>query len=446
MTGELAGKVLVARSLLAIVSFDTTTAATLAEDALAIARDLDDDRLEARSLYGLGFAAMLDGKPTRLLDDALAKARLVGDPAVVVFSLQGLGIAHMWQDPSKARSDLEEAERAAIDIGNWVGVNNARGNLAAVLWYLGDLGGAETLCQQVLKRAAETRYHNNTAMVLCYQAFIYAEAGRNAEALDTSERAQAAAGTAGVNLFDTPVAAARSMVALSAGDQPQALALGRDALAASIPAARLYALPVLVEAELAGHRTIEASGHLDELLNMARAAGWRFYLAWAHNLHARLKRLQGDPVAAMTIGHEALNAAVAVSARCRLADALETLAGIDADLDSAEAAARLFGAAERLRFETGYRFGDPRRDDLDALRTALGEQAFQACYEEGRSLGLEEAIAYAQRVVANGNGPRPVGPASPPPRSEWPSCSRTDCPTPTSAAACCARPAPCKPI
>jgi predicted ATPase/class 3 adenylate cyclase/DNA-binding CsgD family transcriptional regulator len=398
VTRDLAAKVLAARSLLAMVSFDTAAAATLAEDALTIARDLDDDRLEARSLYALGFAEMLDGKPTQFLEDALAKARLVGDRPVVVGALQGLGIAQMWQDPSKARSYLEEAERAAIEIGNWVAVNNTRGNLAAVMWYLGDLDGAETLCQQVLERAAETGDHNNTAMVLCYQAFIYAEAGRSAEALDTAERAQGAAGTAGVNLFDTHVAVARSMVALSGGDQPLALALGQDALtAAHIPAARIYALPVLVEAELAGDMTIEASGHVNELLNMARAAGWGFHLAWALNLTARLRRIQGDPVAALMIGHEALGAALAVSARCRLVDALETLAGIDADVDS-ERGARLLGAADTLRLETGYRLGDPRRDDdLDALRAALGDDAFQAAYDEGGSLSLDEAIAYARR-------------------------------------------------
>ena len=54
--------------------------------------------------------------------------------------------------------------------------------------------------------------------------------------------------------------------------------------------------------------TAEASNHLDELLDTARAANYSFHLAWALNLTAQLKRIQGDPVAALTIGHEALKA------------------------------------------------------------------------------------------------------------------------------------------
>jgi DNA-binding CsgD family transcriptional regulator len=38
-----------------------------------------------------------------------------------------------------------------------------------------------------------------------------------------------------------------------------------------------------------------------------------------------------------------------------------------------------------------------RDADLDAVRAALGDDGFQAAYDQGRSLSLDEAIAFAQR-------------------------------------------------
>jgi predicted ATPase/class 3 adenylate cyclase/DNA-binding CsgD family transcriptional regulator len=399
MTAALAAKVLVARSLLAVVSFDTGTAAAMAEAGLALAREIGDDKLEARLQCCLGLTALFDGQSAEILDDAVSLARRVDDRPTEVMALQALGIAYMFVDPSKARSYLEEAAHVAQEIGNWVAVNNALGNLAAVLWYLGDLDGAATLCKRVLEQAAETGDQNNTAMVLTYQAFVYAETDQGADALGAADRAEAAAKAAGVKLFDTHVAVARSQVALSAGDERLAVALGRDALAAAaIPASRMYALPVLVEAELAAGMTAEASGHLEELLAMARAASYGFPLAWASILHSRLKRLQGDHVAALAIGYDALDAVESVSARCRLVDVFETIAGIECDLHIPRESARLLGAAEMLRLETGYRRGRARRDvDLDVVRTVLGNDAFEADFDEGRSLSLDEAIAYARR-------------------------------------------------
>jgi hypothetical protein len=120
----------------------------------------------------------------------------------------------------------------------------------------------------VLEEAAETGDHNNTAMVLWYRGAVHAESDQQPEALATADRLEAAAGTTGVNLFDTHVAVVRSLVALSAGDQRLALRFGRDALAAAaIPASRMCALPVLAENEVAAGMTTEASNHIVEFLS-----------------------------------------------------------------------------------------------------------------------------------------------------------------------------------
>jgi DNA-binding CsgD family transcriptional regulator len=77
---------------------------------------------------------------------------------------------------------------------------------------------------------------------------------------------------------------------------------------------------------------------------------------------------------------------------------LEILAGIASDLDNSEEAARLYGAASALREVTCYaRCVSEREADLEALLRALGDQAFQEAFDQGRSLSLNEAIIFAQR-------------------------------------------------
>jgi hypothetical protein len=75
-------------------------------------------------------------------------------------------------------------------------------------------------------------------------------------------------------------------------------------------------------------------------------------------------------------------------------------------------APRLFGAAQQLRDETGYRRCVSERDtDLDALRSALGDDAFYQSYDEGCALTLDEAIAYDWESPAAKTSP-PKGPGN----------------------------------
>jgi tetratricopeptide (TPR) repeat protein len=78
---------------------------------------------------------------------------------------------------------------------------------------------------------------------------------------------------------------------------------------------------------------------------------------------------------------------------------LEGLAGVAAAQEQPERAARLFGAAEALREVIGeplapaYRAAHER--DVAAVRALLGDATFEAAWAEGRSMTLEQAIAYA---------------------------------------------------
>jgi DNA-binding NarL/FixJ family response regulator len=82
-------------------------------------------------------------------------------------------------------------------------------------------------------------------------------------------------------------------------------------------------------------------------------------------------------------------------------DGLECLAHVAGDAGSHREAARLFGAGHAARLQAGV----PRLTTLDAdhdlrlaaVREALGESDFQAAWDEGAALTIEEAIAYARR-------------------------------------------------
>jgi predicted ATPase/DNA-binding CsgD family transcriptional regulator len=80
-----------------------------------------------------------------------------------------------------------------------------------------------------------------------------------------------------------------------------------------------------------------------------------------------------------------------------LASSLEGFAGLAVAEGRLAAAARLLGAASVLREGLIDHFfsGRPARDELETARARLGRQAYDAAWEDGRSLTLEAALAYA---------------------------------------------------
>ena len=78
---------------------------------------------------------------------------------------------------------------------------------------------------------------------------------------------------------------------------------------------------------------------------------------------------------------------------------LERLAGVFMVRGQAEKAVRLFGAAAALRASIGSVIDSVDqanyKRNLNSLRTKLGKERFTAAWEEGRTITIEQAIAYA---------------------------------------------------
>jgi DNA-binding CsgD family transcriptional regulator len=124
-----------------------------------------------------------------------------------------------------------------------------------------------------------------------------------------------------------------------------------------------------------------------------------------------LTRLEGDLAAAEQLGHEALAEQHRDGFRPQLVHTLEALAGLAAAQGSNLECARLAGAAQSLRDEMGYVLRWPheavlRETDFGTARAAIGDDAFDSAFADGRTLDEESAVAYAQR--ARGERKRPA--------------------------------------
>jgi predicted ATPase/transcriptional regulator with XRE-family HTH domain len=78
---------------------------------------------------------------------------------------------------------------------------------------------------------------------------------------------------------------------------------------------------------------------------------------------------------------------------------LEGMAGVAAARREPERAARLFGVADAIRTRMGVRVRPTDRafyeHNVRALRNELGEERFAAAWNDGQSMSLEDAVAYA---------------------------------------------------
>jgi non-specific serine/threonine protein kinase len=117
------------------------------------------------------------------------------------------------------------------------------------------------------------------------------------------------------------------------------------------------------------------------------------------NSFGRVTHSEGDYASAQSYCHRSLTIAEEVSDKWMLAVTLSDLAVLAAAEKAVDRAACLWGAAQRLRGETGAAVLPVDRVDyersLEVARGQLGERAFLAALAAGRSMSLQEAAAYA---------------------------------------------------
>ena len=372
-----------------------------AQQALAIARDIDDRAVLARALIACGFTAAYNAElAVAYFAEAMELVRALDDKWRLSQILTWQASAAIAAgDPIAARVAAEEGRDLADAIGDGSNSRHCRMCLGLAQIFQGDLAGAVAQFRAIAAEAAVAHDGLLQVVSLAHQGSALAFQGDTAAARAAAQASLQSASEFG-GLAASVAHFALANTALAAGDVAAAL----DATAATwehgsvLPGYAAHLRPVIAQAALAGGDLITARSWADDAV--AAAPGWSV-LMLALTTRARVAIAQDEPEQAERDAHDALASAPDGFARVGAADNLESLATLAGDTGSYREAARFFGAAAAIRQRTGvvrFRVYDAGYEaSVAALRDALGEHDFDAAWAEGASLSTEEAIAYAQR-------------------------------------------------
>jgi predicted ATPase/class 3 adenylate cyclase/DNA-binding CsgD family transcriptional regulator len=384
--------------LVAMIGWDADSPKQ-AEEALAIARELDNPALLARALAACGLIGV-DEAARGYRAEAIGLARALGDRLRLshILSVEAL-VAAMAGDLIAGRVAAEEGCELAEAIGYRAGFARCRWCLGLVQLAQGDPAGAVAHFGAQSAVAEAGHSVNFQKIGLAGQGMALACQG------DTGA-ARAAAGDAleGADELGSLVAGlaylASSMAALASGDVATALAAADAACRYETsvpPGLAAVGRAFNAQAVLAVGDVVAARRTADEAV--AIATGW--YSIWALTARARVAIAQSEPEQAERDLHDALARAAEVQAYLGVSDLLECLGAVAGDAGSHREAARLFGAAQAIRRRSGevrFKVWDAGYEESAvSLRGAMDDSDFEAAWAEGAALSTEDAIAYAQR-------------------------------------------------
>jgi predicted ATPase/class 3 adenylate cyclase/DNA-binding CsgD family transcriptional regulator len=372
-----------------------------AQQALAIAREVDDPVLLVRALTARGYvAAYFNAESARAyLAEAIDLTRDSGDRWRLSQILVAQAVTALAaRDPIAARAAAEEGRDLADLIGDRFDARRCRWYLGVAQVYQGDLAGA--IAQFVAVADEAEAAHDEIWRVdsVVGRSFVLAHQGDIAAARATADAAVEATAELG-GLKAGAAYHVMAIAALAAGDA----ATAQDATDAarphvSAPAQMTVLQRVLsAEAAFAGGDLVAARRWADEAVSTTTGAFWSDPLT----TRARVAIAQGASDQAERDAHDALARAAEDEAYLFIPDILECLGTLASEADSRREAARLFGSAEALRQRMGavrFKIYDGVHEaSVAALRDTLSKNDFDAAWAEGAALSTEEAIAYAQR-------------------------------------------------
>ena len=403
-----------------------------AEQALAIAREVDDPALLARTLTACGFVAGAGYNAEvaqACFTEAIGLARAVDDrwrlSQILALQAQGAEIAG---DPLGIRAAGEEGRDLGDAIGDRFNSRVCRFYLGTSQTARGDLAGATAQLGEVAAEAEAAHDEMLRMMSLGGQSLALAYRAEAAAARAAAEAALKGGAELG-GRFAVMGHAVVGTAALAAGDSAAAHeareAARQDMIVVSGGAAALQRI-WNAEAALADRDLAAARRGADDAV--AATTGW--WLTWALTVRARVAIGAGEPEQAERDAQDALARAAEVEAHLFVPDILECLGTVAGEADSHREAARLFGAAGAIRQHMGavrFKIYDAGYDaSVAALRDALGEQDFDSAWAEGAACPPRKRSPTRSVAVVNANDPPAAGRHSPPPSWTWYDSSAKD--------------------
>jgi predicted ATPase/class 3 adenylate cyclase/DNA-binding NarL/FixJ family response regulator len=371
-----------------------------AQQALAIAREVDDPALLVRALTARGSIAALSAEVAGpYFAEAIGLARALDDRWRLSQILAWQALAALTAgDPIAGRAAAEEGRDLAEAIGDRSNSRVCRWCLGTAETWQGDQAGAAAQFREVASEAEAAHDVFYRAQSLTFQGAVLAWQGDTGAARAAADAAiEAAAELGGIAAGNAYVAL--GIAALAAGDAAAAAEAHEAAWRhqSVLPATAAAGCRLGAEAALAGGDPVAARRWADEAVTTTTG----FWLMLALTTRARVAIAQGEPDQAERDAHDALAIAASMQARTGSSDTLECLAALAGDGGSHREAARLFGAAHAIRQRIGavrFKIWDAGYEaSAAAVRDALGDKDFEAAWAEGAALSTEEAIAYAQR-------------------------------------------------
>jgi predicted ATPase/class 3 adenylate cyclase/DNA-binding CsgD family transcriptional regulator len=374
-----------------------------AEQALAIARNLDDPPLLARALTACGFIAGYNAEVSRpYVAEAIGLARAIGDQWRLSQILGWQAYAAIIAgDPIAARAAGQEGRDFAEAIGDRFASRECRLWLGWAQLWQGDPVGAAARFVEVVAEADAAQDLISRALGLAGRGWSLAHRG-DTDAARAAANAAIEAGAELGGLYEGIGYTALAGATLAAGD----LAAAQDSIEMAWQNLSLQphtaphtavARACMAQAALAGDDLIAARRWADDAVSVTTG----FHLSQALLMRARVAIAQGELELAECDAHDALAHGTGVEAYLLVPDILECLADLAGRNGSHREAARLFGAAEAMRQRIGavrFKIDEVAYEaSVAALRDAMGEKDFDAAWAEGAALSTEEAIAYAQR-------------------------------------------------
>jgi predicted ATPase/class 3 adenylate cyclase/DNA-binding CsgD family transcriptional regulator len=380
------------------------------ERALAIAREVDDAGLLIQCLIACGSTAAFNAEVARpYLDEAAGLARACGDKWRLSHILwRQAYVAIHDGDPRTAITAGEEGRDLANEIGDRFMSRMSRyWGLATAQFTRGELATATALFHELMAEAEADHDFSVRAACLAHLGHTLAWMG-DPNAAQAAARAALEATSQFGGLWEALCNAPLAVAHLAAGDVAAAVTTGTSAAERfrAQGGLRMVAINPIADVMLARGDVAAARRWADDAASVAVGC----HRAMALSSRARVATAEGEPEQAERDAREALAVAAEVDAHLITADALECLAGLAGDGGSHREAARLYGAADSVRKDTGaVRFKiyeDGYTSGVDAIRDALGHSDFESAWAQGAAMSTLEAIAYARR--GHGGRKRPA--------------------------------------
>ncbi len=348
---------------------------------------------------------LLEGR--RWLETALTKswvARIWLPPPILAKCVHALGgLAYHMSDYEVAKENWDKSLKLKEELGDKVGMSYALNNLGEMAQRQGDYRAALLLHHQSLELKRQTGDRWGTAYSLNEIGTISQRQGDYAQAKTLLEE--------GLALFEETGhrhGVARSYhnlgkVALCLGDYHEATALHQRSQAEFVQlgergglADGLNSLGLLA---LFAGQAAQARALLQESLAIFQEVGDRWGISYALNDLGLCSLVQGDYPEAVRFFQQSLALKHKLKDKESIAWTLEGLALAAALQNELLRSAYLFGAVEHLRAKLGAPTPPPNHTLyqnllLPAVNLTTSPE-FKSAHQQGRQLGLEQAITYA---------------------------------------------------